>query len=506
MGFEQTTDITIKRDKTSGMIVRGDSKLSYDKLLNQFTISPSTSSFEFWSYNKKFKKTVAETIDIPVNLSENIIAYYDENGDVQFTDDLSYEGEVSKNSQMIAFFVVNLTLLQVIGAVDLRFTMLDVATRNTLTAQLGTTYKDGLALENIVADGSGNSDLSAQFSIENGNVFYADFNTHIADGEEQQLSLPAQLPIAYKIGSEWKIKDKDDFAMIYGGSVGADYSGSRIAYNPIIAGMGSLQEVSNNDYTLVHIFAGSGISSKVFGVMGQNVYANVTSARNGAEKEMQDLTVNHFISDFYIPIASIILQSSNSYNNIPKSRIISTGTGEDYVDFRFVKFASGGGIEDAPIDGNTYGRKDGVWGAIAETSGGASFKATRTYNYYSSNDTFEPLGFNEVNRQTDTSIIEQDPTSDEKVLIKKDGWYKLDVNLNFNAGLSYQLYINGVDYARSLKKIGEYNATGLYLDSNFCEEIELNAGDIIEFRFRRLPGNTVTTTIEPNGVLIIKEV
>ena len=345
-----------KRDKIAGIVNRGSSWMDFDFVTNELTLisnpslAPDVTEFNLWTYNTQYTKT-ADSIIVPT-VGPNYLIFYNEAGELEAvpTTDGNDNDEIVQNAAIIARTSVNVTDNKTLLILDLRYDVdMDPETRNTFIKTVGTTYDAGLALMDIEADGNGDEDIHAQFSVQDGDIFLADIIYNTAT-RTQDLSFPAQIPIWYRIGQEWYLKEADDFPMVYEGSVGDDYTGTLLPYNHIdSAGNGSLVEVPDHDFVLVHYFATSGLYRGIVGIQGQAVYGKANDAREGAEVEIATILSVNAVKKFYTPIATVIYSTYKNDNNTPHARIVSyTGQDRDsekfdYYDLRTLKGALGSG-------------------------------------------------------------------------------------------------------------------------------------------------------------------
>jgi len=349
--------IDYKRDKIAGIVNRGASWMDFDFNTNELilisnpSLAPDILEFKVWTYNIPYNKST-DSIIIPTDKS-NYLIYYNKSG-VLSAIDAEDENvlDITQNAAIIARTSTNTTENKVLLILDLRYDVdMDPETRNTFIKTIGSTYDTGLALLDIIADDDGKDDTHAQFSVQDGTIFLADILYDTAT-RTQDLHFPAQIPIWYKIGQEWHIKEGDDFPIIYEGTVGTNYTGTRLPYNSIDSnGNGSLIEVSDKDFVCVHYFAAPGLYRSVVGVQGQFQYPKTDDARRGAEKEITLLLSSESVSRFYTPIATVIYQTALNKSNTPHAEIVSyVGDSNDrnpekfdYYDLRALKAALGSG-------------------------------------------------------------------------------------------------------------------------------------------------------------------
>jgi hypothetical protein len=217
---------------------------------------------------------------------------------------------------------------------------------------IGALYEAGLSLANFDIDGSGANATAAQFDVTDGEFHDEDIEIVIEDGSPQQL-IRATIPTFYRdgIGGAWrKLEPATDFP-IADGTVG-----DRLDWNDYNGGTWQLQEVGNLQFVLTHYFATNNIYSPVIGIMGQANYNTANAARTGAEDELASIILAGLPSAEYLAIATVIWQTADGYSNQVAARLISTDTGDDYVDWRQTTVTGAGGTtSDHESLANLYG-------------------------------------------------------------------------------------------------------------------------------------------------------
>ncbi|KKL86197.1 hypothetical protein LCGC14_1947170, partial [marine sediment metagenome] len=145
---------------------------------------------------------------------------------------------------------------------------MDGVTHNYLHDTVGTRYESGLSLNTFDADGSGNDATAAQFGYAEGMIWDDDI-VHSISAD----IAPAQIPIYYKLGATgtWRVTTLSDYPLVHG----ADYAGTRAAWNEFTGGFWVLTEVGNLKYVLTHYFATNDASSPVIGICGEATYNTI---------------------------------------------------------------------------------------------------------------------------------------------------------------------------------------------------------------------------------------
>ncbi len=221
----------------------------------------------------------------------------------------------------------------VILGYELHTWVMDPGTHAVMHHAEGAKYSSGFALGNLTTDASGDVDSHAQFSVADGVFFDEDIKFSIADDSPQDLSTIADLPIIYRDGASglWRKIAATQFP------VNPAAAGSnRATWNEWTGATWQLTEADNNDFVLSHVFATNDVEEPVVVIMGQGEYNTLGLARTGAETEMQTLAFGDLagLTPEFIPVATVIYQTSNGYSNAVHSRVRTTDEGDDYIDWR----------------------------------------------------------------------------------------------------------------------------------------------------------------------------
>lgn len=210
---------------------------------------------------------------------------------------------------------------------------MDGATHYHLHNGLGTRRYSG-GLLNGFTIGAGAADVDAQFAAGPVTIADEDMVFSFTDGSPQDLTPILLAPVFYLIGSEWRRKAADTYPIIQAGSIPGTV-GTRLQYNPVPAGVGSIAEVPNNDFVLSHIVATTDIAEPIMAVAGQATYTNLANARQGANVEFRNLTgLLALLSTEFTPLGTVIYQTNGAYGNAVQGRVVLTDLGYDYVDLR----------------------------------------------------------------------------------------------------------------------------------------------------------------------------
>lgn len=296
--------------------------ISFNDATREFTIAPASGSYDVYVKGAKYTKSTSLTTTISTSTGNHYI-YFDASGNLVNTDVFS-SNIFLDNAFVSIVYWNNTTGSHVYFANERHGLVMDGMTHTYLHTVFGARFLSGGALQNFSVDGTGNNATDAQFTSDSGSIRDEDLLI--------QYLAQTQIPILYRINTEWRKKTADAYPVIYSGTAGYTGANGRLPYNLLSGGNWSLSEVPNNQYVLVHIFATNDIDNPVVGVQGINAYNSVSGARTGAISEITALTGLPFAE--FVALGTVIFETANTYTNVPKARIRSTDTGADYVDFR----------------------------------------------------------------------------------------------------------------------------------------------------------------------------
>lgn len=305
----------------NGFINRTDSTISFDHTSRTFTISPVSGSYGIYVASVKHVITTSKSVTIP-NTTGNYFFYIDSSANLAYT--TTFDASLIAILAYCAFIYWDSTgtgIERIVTLGDERHGItMDGKTHAYLHTTRGAAFGNGCGLTNFTIN-AGNNNADAQFTASSGLIWDEDI--------QFDLLAQTQFPVLYRINGSWKKKTADAFPLIYNGVAG--YTGTKIAYNLNTAGIWSLAQVQNNKFILMHIFATNDVSTPFISILGQAEYNDKTSARAAAYTELQlisGLPVTEFVA-----IGSIVYETSNSYTNTPKARVVNINS-ENYVDYR----------------------------------------------------------------------------------------------------------------------------------------------------------------------------
>jgi hypothetical protein len=310
-------------ESLNGFVDRTQSTLSIDDSTRTLTITPVSGSYTYYANGKKVIISTVKSVTWTVSEGTHFF-YFDEFGNLLTIE--AFSPDLILKHAFVSILYWDSTNLKHIYWGDERHGMIMTSmTHYYLHTTRGAVFQTGCKLDGFLADGTGNNNADAQFTAGTGIIWDEDIKFSIGS--------QTNIPVYYREGAtNWRRKNADSFALIYNGTAG--YTNSLIAYNRLLAGVWDLHMVQNNKFAVTHIFATNDIEYPYIAILGQNEYNDKASARDGAIneiKELDGLPVTEFV-----PVGSIIFQTSSTYSNTPKARVVSTASGENYVDYRSI--------------------------------------------------------------------------------------------------------------------------------------------------------------------------
>lgn len=336
-----TSELSVEVTDTNGYPSdqRAGTTLSFDDATRTFSVAPTGSTFHFYQDGIKYQKTTTQSVVI--DDIEGYHAIYFDLGALTSLANPS-EGQVDqiiRKKGLTAYVYWNATDSEAVYVADERHGIsMPPDTHSYLHFTRGAQYLSGLALNNVVANGSGNVDASAQFGADSGFTTDEDLiNVCLS------VASTAGLPIYYIDGASVNLRStaKAGFSVIDDVAAGVGATG-RLVYNEFTGTAWQLSTVNNNDFVLCHVFAlnDNDSSRRIISIIGQNQYGTIGAARAGAETEISSiLTV--FPVEELVPIATLIFQTSDGYTNAVQARVRSDGEGNDYTDWRTSELQAG---------------------------------------------------------------------------------------------------------------------------------------------------------------------
>jgi len=182
-------------------------------------------------------------------------------------------------------------------------------------------------LGDIVADGDGDLNTSCQFS----NTATVGWDEDAKFEHSARLST-ATIPIFYRSGLDTSNIWRSDETLSY--PVLNDGLSDLASYNQLTGGSWQQTSCANRDFVLAHVAITNDIERPYVIFQGQSTYLDKKSARAGAPTEINYLITEGLPIVEFKFVATIIIETRDGYGNTPKSRIVTTDDGADYIDLR----------------------------------------------------------------------------------------------------------------------------------------------------------------------------
>jgi len=303
--------------------------LSFDDGTRTLTVTKVGASFDIYSDSTKYNFTANETKQIADTEGIHYI-YWDDSGVIQET--ITFSSDIITKYAIVAMVYWDATNNKGYLFDERHGIQMDGATHKYLHLTRGAVIdQNGSALGNFSIDQDGSADAHAQFSVASGTHYDEDLVTTL-----NAIGSTTGLTVFYLDGSDWRWTTNAGFSVLTTGT-------GRLAYN----NSGAQTEVSNNNFVLCHVFATNAYDQNCIAIQGQNDYANLPSAREGAATEINTLVLSGLPNPEFKAIGTVIFQTSDGYTNSVKGRTRTTDDGDNYVDHRASEGSASTGIDDS---------------------------------------------------------------------------------------------------------------------------------------------------------------
>lgn len=379
-------------------------------------------------YISGLKRTLAAGVGITYNITEAEglwFFYFDLNGSLNASQSDAITHDATK-CYVASGYWDDTNNAWVISSDEYHTDRFPLFVKSYLHKYLKTRYDDGLTPGDFTIS-TGASDSHAHFSVSSGHIHDEDLEHTIST-----QALPASMPVLYRSGASgaWRVDALTNFA--FKNAAGGN---NRVAYNQFTGGAWQQTEAPNGDYVLVHGFGSNDKRQKPVIIQGQHSYNTLVNARAGAVSEISSLITSGLPLEERIPLWTIIVQTSNSYSNSVKARIVTNDLGTDYIDWRNQAISPGVGPSD---HGSLSGLSDDDHLQYLKTTG----RSTETIIYLGDSGTD---GSFRINCSGTVPVIEkriagvwtvfsytivQDTITNINAATRKEGiiWYSTDEN------------------------------------------------------------------------------
>lgn len=306
----------------TGFVLPWETSVSFNNSDRTFTISPTGSSFRVYCHGHVYNKT-QESIQITDTEGKWYI-YYTSSGALTASQS---EWSFSAGTPFIAIIYWDSDNKKSIYWGEERHGLvIDWATHERMHFAEGAKIEDIFSeflLGDYILNGNGSLDTHAQFSLTNGHLWDEDLRHTIIHAStptnpfEQFLSLPAKIPVYYKIGSssspKWRRIDPTNFAVAYDGT-------NPIKYNKLDSGTWSLANAANGNYVISWILITNNRYHPIVAILGDKATNNI---KDLLDQTPQNIKLNLFSNEYYFGYR-LIFRTNTSYSNTPKCILSQT--------------------------------------------------------------------------------------------------------------------------------------------------------------------------------------
>jgi len=310
-----------------GFAEYNDTTITFDDSTRIFSIQPDNDSYDYYQAGIKYTAT-GDTVKI-TDVEGIHFIYYD-NGvlTAEAEPPLRTIENIIRLKVLVSIIYWNATDSEAIYVGDERHgSQMSPSTHSYLHFTQGLQFLSGLLLNTMSVDDATPDSTSAQFGVDTGDVTDEDHYKYIP-----AIGGTTGLPIYYMLGSEprWVRHVEAGFSVMTFNKT----SSTRLAWNEFTGGSWQLTEIATNRFVLCHVFATTEKDNPMIAVMGQADYNSKVDAQAGAQTEIDDLVLDDVLFPEITPVATIIFQTALSYANDVNAKVVSTDTGDDYVDWR----------------------------------------------------------------------------------------------------------------------------------------------------------------------------
>lgn len=304
----------------NGFVDRTEVSLTWVDATRTLTISPVGASFRFYANGVLYTKSATENIVIADTQGTHYV-YYDSSG--VLSESATFNTNIMQRYAIAAVIAWNATTQKAVpdAMAELHGCEWPAELHSYVHNTIGTVYKDGLAVT-VVAEGDGSLASHAEVAAALGNMYDEDI-PHVITAH----AITDDIPVMYRTGASavWTYDATSPYIVRTTGT-------GRAAYNQYTGGAWQLTEVTNGNLVYAHLYAVPGITKKWMVVMGSNQYNTVNAAREAALTDV--LSITGIALPEFLLVASILVQTNNSYTNAVKSRIRYITATELYIDWR----------------------------------------------------------------------------------------------------------------------------------------------------------------------------
>jgi len=326
------TSLTLVEDVAYSSITNGfadysKTDVTFDESIRTFVLTPNATSYIIYSNSKKI--TISTSQNVVWNDTEgNKFLYFDDTGALISID--SFSIDLIEKYCYVSSFYWDATNKRILGNPINEFHgLMPVSVHSYVHFLENTRYENGAGIT-VNATGNGSADSHCQFA----GASFAIRDEDIKHTGVSRVVTDTVVKI-YRDSTAWReYKVSGNLTSFL---VQTDPVTGRARYNSVVAGSGSQVTVDNNKFLLAHIFL---VPGKVPSLatwwifQGQNQYSTLNDARASARTEAISLFTTGLPIEEFVLAYTVIVQTSDSYSNSVKSRIVEVETGVGYIDWR----------------------------------------------------------------------------------------------------------------------------------------------------------------------------
>lgn len=315
---------------------------TFDDPTYTFSITPNTgdgfSEYHYYHKGIKYIKTTADTYQINPSIEGFHFFYFDGPTLEVITNPTQDQFfNIIRNYTRVARVYWSVAQAASVALIDARHGYQMSPDTHINESLKGAFWVNGMGLSGMVI-GDGSLDSHAQFGIEPGSSRDADlFNITSA------VPSTSGIPLIWTatVNNYARAAFEPGFPVLTDITAGVGTTG-RLVYNDITTG--TLVTVGNTNFVLCHVVTANNLVGgfKHAAFIGQNEYNTLPAAQAGAGTEIDNIVTRFNLSGEIVRIATVIFQTQNLYGNSVKAKIVLTGTGAPYVDWRSTTSATAG--------------------------------------------------------------------------------------------------------------------------------------------------------------------
>lgn len=194
------------------------------------------------------------------------------------------------------------------------------------------------------------NDSDLEFGVSSGVIFDEDLDHNINKINKGE----SKFVVLYREGSDGRWLHDGITSVAF-----KNIPGGRVAWNEYSGGIWQQTEVSDNEYTIVHIFATNDTEYPIVGVQSQTTFSTLEDSRSNITNDINNIATGDMPFEEFLAVGSIIIRTSDSISNSYYASFVYLDAEhtEIWQDFRGIKGLSTGGVS-ITDHGNLSGLSD----------------------------------------------------------------------------------------------------------------------------------------------------